>query len=123
MPAGAGYTRAMNGWGSVVAICLALACTSAAAAAPPNARGVRHCHDLPFSERLRAHGTGCEEARLVARRAVRHIENDPVAGWQVDSRIHGRRGRVWDCTGAGFNPLPLACRLGERWVKLQVWAD
>lgn len=51
--------------------------------------------------------------------SITYAEN----GWRVDARVGDRRGRVWNCAGAGFNPLPLACRRDGRWIKLQVWAD
>lgn len=85
-------------------------------------KDVRHCRNLGFSERLRVHGSSCREARVVARRAVRHIASDE-SGWRIDARVRGLRGRTWDCAGAGFNPLPLTCRSDRRWIKLQIWAD
>jgi hypothetical protein len=110
----------------LLAACAALAgatlATGVAAAGLPKAEA-RHCRELRFSERLRAHGTGCDEARFVARRAVRHITSDSDDGWRIDMQVHGRRGRVWNCRGSGFNPLPLACRRPGSWIKLQVWGD
>lgn len=83
---------------------------------------VRHCRNLHFSERLRAYGTGCSEARRVARRAARHIAYDAESGWRVDAQVRSG-GRLWNCAGAGFNPLPLACRHSQTWIRLQIWAD
>ena len=126
------YTRAVSFRGALiaVAVCVAVAAETGGANAagqggpqPLRLHGrVKHCRNLRFSERLRAHGTGCSEARLVAQRAVRHIDSDSESGWRVEAQVRGRH-RVWNCAGAGFNPLPLACRRPGRWIKFQVWAD
>ena len=109
----------------LLSLCVALAGTVGATALEAHLaddKDVRHCRNLGFSERLRVRRSRCREARVVARRAVRHIASDE-SGWQIDAQVRGLRGRTWDCAGRGFNPLPLTCRSDRRWIKLQIWAD